>query len=108
ENVGPIDAIKRSSQLMKQKWGETLTSRFSFGLIQLAAFILAAIPCVLLGAYVHPLLGIALGIILFFIIIVVMSATQTIFVSAVYHEVNDEPTVYFDKQLVDQLFQPKK
>ena len=107
ENVMPIDAIKRSSQIMKQKWGETLTSVFSFGLIQLAALIIAAIPCLLLGAFVHPVFGIALFVILLFIIIVIMSATETIFVSAVYHNVTGEPTAYFEQQLVDQLFRPK-
>lgn len=107
ENVGPIDAIKRSSELMKQKWGETLTSRFSFGLIQFAAIIIIAIPCVLLGMYIHPLAGIAVGVIGLFVVIAVMSAAQTIFVSAVYHNINNEPTAYFDQQLIDDLFQPK-
>jgi hypothetical protein len=107
ENVGPVDAIKRSTQLMKQKWGETLTSRFSFGLIQLLAFAVIAIPCFLLGAYIHPVLGIALAIIGVFIVITIMSAAQTIFVSAIYHNVTDEPVAYFDQQLVDNLFQQK-
>ncbi|HYC29120.1 MAG TPA: DUF6159 family protein, partial [Chitinophagaceae bacterium] len=39
ENVGPIDAIKRSSQLMKEKWGESLGAGFSFGLVRLIAFL---------------------------------------------------------------------
>jgi hypothetical protein len=107
ENVGPINAVKRSSQLMKQKWGETLTSRFSFGLIQLCALVIIAIPSVLLGAFVHPVLGIAIAVLGFFVLIVIMSAAQTIFVSAVYHNVTDEPVTYFDQQLVDNLFQPK-
>jgi hypothetical protein len=107
ENVGPIDAVKRSSQLMKQKWGETLTSRFSFGLIQLCALIIIAIPGLLLGVFVHPVIGIAFSLLCFFVLIVVMSAAQTTFVSAIYHNVTDQPIAYFDQQLVDNLFQPK-
>lgn len=107
ENVGPIDAIKRSSQLMKQKWGETLTSRFSFGLIQLCALIIIAIPSLLLGTYVHPVAGIAFAVLCFFVLVAVISAAQTIFVSAIYHNVTDQPVAYFDQQLVDNLFQPK-
>jgi len=42
-----------------------------------------------------------------FILIAVMSATQTIFVSAIYHNVTGEPVAYFDEQLVDNLFQHK-
>jgi hypothetical protein len=107
ENVGPIDAIKRSTQLMKQKWGETLVSRFSFGLIQLAALAIIAIPSFLLGAYIHPLAGVAVAIIGVFVVIAIMSATQTIFVSAIYHNVTNEPVTYFDEQLIDNLFQHK-
>ena len=33
ENVGPIGAFKRSTQLMKEKWGESLGATFSFALI---------------------------------------------------------------------------
>lgn len=108
ENAGPVDAVKRSTQMMKEKWGETLTSRFSFGLIQLAALAIVAIPCFILAVLVHPLAGIGLGIIGLFAVIAVMSAAQTIFVSAVYHNVTDEPVAYFDNQLIDDLFQPKK
>jgi uncharacterized protein DUF6159 len=107
ENVGPIDAIKRSSQLMKQKWGETLTSRFSFALIQLCALVIIVIPSLLLGTFVHPVIGIAFGALCFFVLIAAMSAVQTIFVSAIYHNVTDEPVAYFDEQLVDNLFQQK-
>jgi hypothetical protein len=107
ENVGPIDAIKRSSQLMKERWGETLVSRFSFGLIQLAALVIIAIPSFLLATFIHPLVGIAVAIICVFVLIAVMSATHTIFVSAIYHNITDEPVAYFDQQLVDNLFQQK-
>ncbi len=107
ENLGPVDAVKRSSQLMGQKWGETLTSRFSFGLIQLIAFIALALPLYLLGSLIHPVLGIALAVVAVFIVITIMSAAQTIFVSAVYHNITDEPVAYFDNQLVDSLFQSK-
>jgi hypothetical protein len=107
ENVGPIDAVKRSSQLMKEKWGESLTSRFSFGLFQMLAILLLGVPLFFLGSIIHPVVGIALAILAVFLTITVMSAAQTIFVSAVYHNVTDEPVVYFDNQLVDNLFQGK-
>jgi len=44
ENVGPLEAFKKSSQMMKEKWGESLGARFSFGLVQLIAFVVVAIP----------------------------------------------------------------
>ena len=107
EKLGPIDAFKRSSQLMKQKWGESLGATFSFGIIQLLAMFLLAIPLFAIGALIHPLAGVALAIPGAFIILAVMSAAQTIFVSAVYHDVTGDPTEHFNQQMIDNLFQKK-
>ena len=107
EKLGPIDAFKRSSQLMKQKWGESLGATFSFSIIQLLAMFLLAIPLFAIGALIHPLAGVALAIPGAFIILAVMSAAQTIFVSAVYHDVTGDPTEHFNQQMIDNLFQKK-
>ena len=107
EKLGPIDAFKRSSQLMKQKWGESLGATFSFSIIQLLAMFLLAIPLFAIGALIHPLAGVALAIPGAFIILAVMSAAQTIFVSAVYHDVTGDPTEHFNRQMIDNLFQKK-
>ena len=107
EKLGPIDAFKRSSQLMKQKWGESLGATFSFSIIQLLAMFLLAIPLFAIGALIHPLAGVALAIPGAFIILAVMSAAQTIFVSAVYHDVTGDPTEHFNQQMIVNLFQKK-
>jgi len=104
EQLGPIDAFKRSSQLMKQKWGESLGATFSFGIIQILAMFLIAIPLYIIGALAHPLFGIALAIMGAFFILSVMSAAHTIFVSAVYHDITGDPTDHFNKQMIDDLF----
>lgn len=107
ENLGPIAAFKRSSQLMKQKWGESLGATFSFGLIQFIAMIILMIPCFIIGSLVGPFLGVALALMGAFIISAVFSAAQTIFVSAVYHNITDEPVKHFNQQMIDGLFQKK-
>jgi len=107
EDLGPIAAFKRSSQMMKQKWGESLGANFSFGLIQFIAMIILMIPCFLLGATISPFAGIALAILGAFLIMAVFSAAQTIFVSAVYHNITDEPVKHFNQQMIDGLFQKK-
>jgi len=107
EDLGPIAAFKRSSQLMKQKWGESLGATFSFGLIQFLAMIVLVIPLFFIGNMIHPIGGIALAIMGVFIIATIFSAAQTIFVSAVYHNINDEPVKHFNQQLIDGLFQKK-
>lgn len=107
ENLGPIAAFKRSTQMMRLKWGESLGATFSFGLIQFIAIILLMIPCFFLGATIHPIAGVALAILGGFLISAVFSAAQTIFVSAVYHNITDEPVKHFNQQMIDNLFQKK-
>ena len=107
ENLGPIGAFKRSAQLMKQKWGESLGATFSFGLIQFIVILLLIIPCYFIASMVNPILGVVLGILGAFIISAIFSAANTIFVSAVYHNVTDEPVKNFDQQMIDNLFKKK-
>ncbi len=108
EDLGPVGAFKRSVQLMKQKWGESLGATFSFGLIQFIAMLVVGLLFFVIGSLIHPIAGIALAVLGAFIVISIMSAVQTIFVSAVYHDVTDDPTTHFSKQLIDDLFVSKK
>ncbi|MGG9960189.1 DUF6159 family protein [Ferruginibacter sp. SUN106] len=107
EQLGPIDAFKRSGQMMKEKWGESLSSTFSLGLIQFIAFILILIPCGLIAVYVNPVAGIALGLLLGFIVMTIISAAQTIFVSLVYQNINGNVQEHFNQQIIDNLFERK-
>jgi hypothetical protein len=107
ENLGPIGAVKRSAQLMKQKWGESLGATFSFGLIQFIAILILIVPCFFIASMVNPFLGVGLGLLGAFIIAAVFSAANTIFVSAVYHNVTEEPVKNFDQKMIDSLFQKK-
>jgi hypothetical protein len=106
EKLGPLDAFKRSASLMKEKWGESLSASFSFGLVQLVFFLAAAFVCFLL-CLVSPIIGIILFVLCAFSILVVMSATKMIFISAVYHNINGDPIKHFNQQLADNLFEQK-
>lgn len=44
EDVGPIDAIKKSGELIKKTWGENLAGQFSTGAIFFAAGLLGSVP----------------------------------------------------------------
>jgi len=107
EQLGPVAAFKRSAQMMKQKWGESLAAGFSFGLIQFLAILVIGAPLFLIGSLVHPFLGIGLAVIAMFIIMAIMSAAETIFVSAVYHNINGDPVEHFSQQQLDGLFVKK-
>jgi len=108
EKVGPIDAVKRSSQLMKQKWGESIGANFNFGLIQFLATLVVGIPLYLIGSAFSPIAGIALAVVGIFIVFSIISAAQMIFISAVYHNINGDITKHFDQQMVDDLFSKKE
>jgi Family of unknown function (DUF6159) len=107
ENAGPLEAFKRSSSMMKQKWGESLGANFGFGLIQFLGILIIALPLYFIGALFNPIAAIALAVTGGFVIISIISAAQTIFVSAVYHNITGDPVKHFNEQLVDQLFEKK-
>jgi hypothetical protein len=107
ENVGPIDAVKRSTQMMKEKWGESLTAGFSFGLIHFLGLLVICVPLFFLGSLLHPIAGVAAAVAGFFVIMAIMDAAKTIFVSAVYHNIKGDVSEHFDQQLVDSLFMKK-
>lgn len=107
ENVSPWQAVKRSGQIMNQKWGESLTANFSLGLIQFFAIITVLFVAFLLTIGVHPALGIAAGIAGVLAIAAIGSAVKTIFISAVYHNINGSHTQHFNQQMIDGLFTEK-
>lgn len=104
ENAGPLEAFKRSSQLMKDKWGESLAATFSLGLIQFFAILLVAVPFLIIGLYFNIYLGIFLGALCAFLVMAVMSAARSIFISAVYLDIQGDPVKHYNQQLADNLF----
>jgi hypothetical protein len=62
-----------------------------------------------LAAYfIHPFVGIAIGVPCALAVIAVFSAAETVFVSAIYHKVHGDPIEHFNDQLVDSLFVENK
>lgn len=107
ENHGPISAFKRSAQLMKEKWGESLASTFSLGLIQTVVLLVLAIPVFLIAVYVNLYVGVFLGIVAGFLSFAIFSAAETLFISSVYHNITGKLDDHLDQQLVDSLFAKK-
>jgi hypothetical protein len=108
ENLGPVDAVKRSTQLMKEKWGESLGAGFSFGLIHFLAILLLIIPAFIIGMLVHVIAGVVVFLLGIFLLSAVFSAVRTIFISAVYNNVTGNLDEHFNQQLVDSLFVEKR
>ncbi len=87
EDLGPVDALKRSAELFRKNWGEQVAGGFSFGLI----FFLLALPGIalpvvgiVLGAGIGLFVGLAVMILYFLLLAVVSAATQGIFAAALY------------------------
>lgn len=108
ENVGPVDAFKRSAKIMKEKWGESAGGNFSLGLVQLVALAVTALPLYFLGALISPLVGIGLAIFAALFVIAVISAAQGIFISSVYHKVQGDDVATLNDETFDDLFLTKR
>ncbi|HTB51374.1 MAG TPA: DUF6159 family protein [Ferruginibacter sp.] len=107
ENLGPIDAFKRSSQLMKEKWGQSIGAGFTVGLIQTCFLLVAIVPAVLIGTFINFFAGIAFGIITISAILAVFGAARTIFITAIYLNITGDPVENYNQQFVDNLFVEK-
>ena len=107
ENVGPLQAFKRSAQLMKEKWGESIGAGFSFFLIQLGGIAVIAVVAIAIS-FLNMIAGIAVGVLGLLTLSAVLSALKTIFISAVYHNVTGDPVELYNQQFIDNLFEPRK
>ena len=101
EDVGAIEAFKRSSVMLKATWGEQISFNFGMGLISM----IAIIPGVLVGGAlagtgVAPLVVLGVGIIVAWVVltVAVTSSLSAVFKAALYRWAKDLP--------VDPAFAP--
>lgn len=86
DDMGAIDGLKRSGSLLKQTWGENIAARIGFGLI---GFVLV-IPGLLVGGVAIAaggavlVIGIAVAVAWIALVVVVMTALNAIFQTALY------------------------
>ena len=112
ENVSPLEAVRRSKDILKKTWGERLGRAFGLGLIQFVC-ILAVIGVTLgLGILVPQgpggLVVMALGAICLLGVFLVFNVANTIFNTAlyVYASTGKEPAV-FDAEVLVNAFEAK-
>ncbi|GAB3029035.1 MULTISPECIES: DUF6159 family protein [Oleiagrimonas] len=115
-DVGPYEAVKRSTQLLKQTWGENIIGNagisvvFSLGfmLIVVALFAGITFSVSLHAAVLIPVLAV-LGVLAFIALALIQSALQGIYAAALYRyaEYGDAGNG-FDQALLDQAFRSKR
>jgi hypothetical protein len=111
EQLGPIDAVKRSAQMFRETWGERLVSSVSFGLL----FFLLAIPALGAPFLVGFLLGTAaalvtvvLAVLYLIALAVVNAALNGIFVAALYqYTQNHQASGPFTPELLNSAWRPR-
>jgi len=103
EGLGPIDAVKKSTQVIKKTWGESLIRHFGLGLIQFLVFVIIialsfGLTYVLANTFdvIGLAIGIGVGILLMLLTGLIFSVANTIFNTALY--------VYANKSLVAEGF----
>ena len=111
EDLGPIEAVKRSAQVMKDKWGESIGANFSIGFLSFCAMILLGIICTIVCVLFNTIPVLAgMGVFLLgtITIFIISSALHSIFISAVYNSITGNQNTPFDQNIIDTLFVPKK
>ena len=111
EGLGVGAAVKRSSALFKQTWGENVAARVGFGLL---GFLLA-LPAVLLvflgfaAGTIGAGIAIAVAVVWLLAVTLVMASLSSIFQTALYLYAaeNEVPTGYFDREQFRQAFGSK-
>jgi len=93
--IGPIDAVKKSIELLKTTWGENAVGQlgigFVFGFI-MAAVIIAGVMLTILGFSVSPYLGgtlVVLTILSALAVGIIQSALSGVYAAALYRFAND-------------------
>jgi hypothetical protein len=112
EDLGPVNALKRSGQLFKKTWGENVAAQFGFSIF---GFI-AAIPAIVViaavaSANVLPL-TIAVGAVAvawLAVVSIVISAMTGIYKVALYHyAVDGQAPAPFSNADLEAAFQPRQ
>jgi len=107
ENLGPVDALKKSAEIMKEKWGERLGASFSFALIPLLGILCFGVAGFAVGYLVNEIVGVGLFVAGLLLVFATTSALNSIFVSAVYNNINGNINEHFNKQMLDGLFEER-
>jgi len=114
-NLGPLAAIKKSIEVLKKTWGESLIRYYGTGLVQFAFIILWFLLTLILIIVGIPLGGIALVIVIslsaisFIFIIIFFNLINSIFNTAlyVYADTGKIPSGY-SKNVMSNAFARKK
>jgi hypothetical protein len=110
EQLGPIQAVKRSTELFKRTWGENMIAGAGIGIVALVATLVGAIPAVLLIAIGGPIAVLGIVVLVAWVIAVqiVASALTGILQMALYRFAVDGTVPGFDVDQLRGAFRPRR
>lgn len=115
EDVGPLDAIKRSVELLKRTWGEQIAGNIGLGSIFALLFIGLGLSGTALIFFAISVLESAVmavvigaGLVLVFLLLGLVNSTLSgIYTAAVYqYAVSGQSDGFFEPELVENAFRP--
>ncbi|WP_255367177.1 DUF6159 family protein [Dyella sp. OK004] len=115
QDIGPMDAVKRSVELLKQTWGENLIGNAGlgvvFGIVTFVAALLA-VGLVVAAASMQSaavlIAVIAVVVISFTLLALIQASLQGIYAAALYQYAEEGKVGGgFDQALLERAFQPK-
>ncbi|OZB61606.1 MAG: hypothetical protein B7X39_00975 [Lysobacterales bacterium 14-68-21] len=115
EGIGPVDAVKRSVELLRRTWGENLIGNAGLSVVfGLIGFLLAlASVALVIGAFatqsvVAGVTAIAIVALAFIVLALVQSSLQGIYAAALYRYAEEgEAGAGFPPALLEQAFRTK-
>jgi hypothetical protein len=116
-DVGPIEAVKQSSSLLRQTWGENIIGAvglgLAFGVAYVAVFVLGGAGALLAAESGLPALAvgvIALGVITIVLLSALQATMQGVYAAALYRYAAEpqNPANAFGPEIMQAAFQPKR
>jgi hypothetical protein len=110
EGLGPIAAVKRSSQLFKKTWGENLMTNAGIGIVGMFAMLAGAVPLALFVLIGGPIaiVGIVAFVTWCIAVMLVVTALTGIFQTALYRFATGDPVPGFDDAQLRNSFGPRR
>jgi hypothetical protein len=109
EQLGPFQAVKRSTELFKKTWGENMIANAGIGIVALVATLAGALPCALLIAVGGPIAVIGIVALVTWVVGVqlVAAALTGILQMALYRFATDGVVPGFDTDQLRGAFRPR-
>jgi hypothetical protein len=113
EGTGPIETLKRSAHIFRQRWGEQVTGQFAIGVAVMLIAIVPAAILVAIGAAVGGTVALAITIAIAAVIVIVGAIVSTalsqIFAVALYrYAVGQGATGRFTEEELAAAVQPRR